>query len=513
MLSRSVAKKLILDTFISEVLELDDDDDIVIYIDQENVRSIDDLLILPPRYIDNISISSTDRTTRPMVYHSKSKLHVLQAWNHYLIDKHGLRFVDWTDTSIVNCDVFNEFCAAIYKAGGIDSIMTEPSPSLSNLKFSTPLSRHSYAKPSRQYPMTQKVSNVSRECDDYFGSYGVCPTPVTSSRHLRCSPPKNAAASREHASYTQPTPLQHRVSGTYFVPTSSTQLPDALSNTPPDIAPPILVVKFRPAAVLQDHGHHIVPIQHGTHDDTHVRNNSGIPHFVECLPVKNYCVSYKCDEFQDGIKSKATRFVPFVPHIPVNQMLNLTLPRPAQQLTYGPWIQRAELDPAIYVHDPDPGGPTAKFVADCMHDHSDDLQCLLHDGAITFCNETSDGDYDESRGGKPLSAGILKIMTGRFVCWLSVDLVVRVLQNPDQNSCRIALQNPDQASCQVCAYDWNCPDGENVQGIRSQIFNLLNTTIINTTRNFVKLWKMHWMNMHCCYYPYSWMIVRMIMSV
>ena len=145
MLSRSVAKKLILDTFISEVLELDDDDDIVIYIDQENVRSIDDLLILPPRYIDNISISSTDRTTRPMVYHSKSKLHVLQAWNHYLIDKHGLRFVDWTDTSIVNCDVFNEFCAAIYKAGGIDSIMTEPSPSMSNLKFSTPLSRHSYA--------------------------------------------------------------------------------------------------------------------------------------------------------------------------------------------------------------------------------------------------------------------------------------------------------------------------------------------------------------------------------
>ena len=143
MLTRSTAKKLILDTFISEVLELDDDDDIVLYIHQEKVRSIDDLLILPPRFIDNISISSSDGTSRPMAYHSKAKLHVIQAWNQYLLDKHDLRFVDWSNSSIVNDDEYNEFRVAIYQPVGLTSIKTEPSPSLMNPKFFTPSSKKS----------------------------------------------------------------------------------------------------------------------------------------------------------------------------------------------------------------------------------------------------------------------------------------------------------------------------------------------------------------------------------
>ena len=56
MLTCSVTKKLTLDNLITTVFNVEEDDNLALFLDQENTRSIDDIIVLSPEEIDNASI-------------------------------------------------------------------------------------------------------------------------------------------------------------------------------------------------------------------------------------------------------------------------------------------------------------------------------------------------------------------------------------------------------------------------------------------------------------------------
>ena len=94
-----------------------EDDDLALFLDQENTCSIDDIIVLSPQEIDNASIQLNSGGTRSLASHAKSKLRILQAWNTYLMAKNNVVFVDWTDSDLVNHNTHNEFHIGTYKPG------------------------------------------------------------------------------------------------------------------------------------------------------------------------------------------------------------------------------------------------------------------------------------------------------------------------------------------------------------------------------------------------------------
>ena len=74
MLTRSATKKLALDNLITTVFRVEEDDDLALFLDQENTRSIDDIIVLSPEEIDNASIWLNSGGTRFLASCAKSKL-------------------------------------------------------------------------------------------------------------------------------------------------------------------------------------------------------------------------------------------------------------------------------------------------------------------------------------------------------------------------------------------------------------------------------------------------------
>ena len=72
-------------------------------------------------------------------------------------------------------------------------------------------------------------------------------------------------------------------------------------------------------------------------------------------------------------------------------------------------MKLAELDPAIFVHDPDPGGKVYTVDSYCTPEPSCGTHGVWSDDMIVFLfGNVDDSTHDESQGGKALHLGSLE---------------------------------------------------------------------------------------------------------
>ena len=106
------AKKRFLDTLIDEILDLDKDDDLVTFIEQDKIRCLEDIFILSETDIDNTFLWFPNGDARPLKSTTKANLRVLKAWRRCFCalkssvdkfcEKHDTFIINWSDPSVVD---------------------------------------------------------------------------------------------------------------------------------------------------------------------------------------------------------------------------------------------------------------------------------------------------------------------------------------------------------------------------------------------------------------------------
>ena len=102
---------------IKTVLDTQDDDLLTTVLAQNKITRIHQILTMPSTAIDRLMYTETTNnieTEKPIPFYIAAVFHIIKAWNQHLISAHKLAKVDWTNTTIVNADAYDEFRVATY---------------------------------------------------------------------------------------------------------------------------------------------------------------------------------------------------------------------------------------------------------------------------------------------------------------------------------------------------------------------------------------------------------------
>ena len=113
------AQKKAFDHLLMNVIQLDQDDIIRKVLSTHGITTISQVLIMKSDSIDGLDYREQDGAAlQHTPAHVIAVLHILKAWNAYLLQTLQLKIVDWEDESYVNPEDYMEFCLNISQSRG-----------------------------------------------------------------------------------------------------------------------------------------------------------------------------------------------------------------------------------------------------------------------------------------------------------------------------------------------------------------------------------------------------------
>ena len=114
-----------------DIMDTEADDPIHNVFSSNSITMIPEILVMSRENINGLTYQADDGTTITPPSHVLAKLHILKAWNNYLLQENGLKVIDWDDTNLVNEDAYDEFRLSIYNPD--DVLNTTPPHRKSNI--------------------------------------------------------------------------------------------------------------------------------------------------------------------------------------------------------------------------------------------------------------------------------------------------------------------------------------------------------------------------------------------
>ena len=108
-----------------DIMDTEADDPIHNVFSSNSITMIPEILVMSRENINGLTYQADDGTTITPPSHVLAKLHILKAWNNYLLQENGLKVIDWDDTNLVNEDAYDEFRLSIYNP---DDVLNTPPP-------------------------------------------------------------------------------------------------------------------------------------------------------------------------------------------------------------------------------------------------------------------------------------------------------------------------------------------------------------------------------------------------
>ena len=110
-----MAHKKTMDKILSNVLGVEKTDLVVLALEQQGCQSVEDILSLQDRDIDNLHYLDPESNKKSnVVTMQRNLLKILKAWNYSLLVSEGRKKVDWDNPSYVNSEEFDEFRVTTY---------------------------------------------------------------------------------------------------------------------------------------------------------------------------------------------------------------------------------------------------------------------------------------------------------------------------------------------------------------------------------------------------------------
>ena len=130
------AQKKAFEHLLTNVIQLDKDDILRKVLTTYGITTISQVLIMKSDSIDGLDYHEKDSTvSKNTPAHVIAVLHILKAWNAYLLQTYQLKIVDWEDESYVNPEEYMEFCLNIFNpdmdTGSVIQSPSKPPPSSS----------------------------------------------------------------------------------------------------------------------------------------------------------------------------------------------------------------------------------------------------------------------------------------------------------------------------------------------------------------------------------------------
>ena len=97
----------------TEVMETETNDVLFIVFTANDVTMIHEILTMSKEAIDSLTYQNDNSNFVSPPPHVLTKLHILKAWNAYLLETNTLKIVDWNDKALVNVITFDKFRALI----------------------------------------------------------------------------------------------------------------------------------------------------------------------------------------------------------------------------------------------------------------------------------------------------------------------------------------------------------------------------------------------------------------
>ena len=131
MIKTRESQKKAFDHLLTNVIQLDKDDILRKVLSTHGITTISQVLIMKSDSIDGLDYREQDGAALEHTpAHVIAVLHILKAWNTYLVQTLQLKIVDWEDESYVNPGDYMEFCLNIFNPDmDTGSVIQSPSKS------------------------------------------------------------------------------------------------------------------------------------------------------------------------------------------------------------------------------------------------------------------------------------------------------------------------------------------------------------------------------------------------
>ena len=134
------ARRKTMDKVVTDVLGAKKTDLMVLALEQEGCQSMEDILSLQDKDIDNLHYLEPELNKRSNVVASQQNLlRILKAWNYSLLVSEDKRKIDWDDPSYVNSEAFDEFRVTTYDPDAPIRAIPQPGTSSKRLPSRVPL--------------------------------------------------------------------------------------------------------------------------------------------------------------------------------------------------------------------------------------------------------------------------------------------------------------------------------------------------------------------------------------
>ena len=97
-----------------EVMDTEEDDTIYNVFSANSITMIHEILTMSKDDINGLMFPSKDGLLVSPPPHVLAKLHILKAWNTYLLQEYELKIIDWDNQDMINEEAYNQFRASIY---------------------------------------------------------------------------------------------------------------------------------------------------------------------------------------------------------------------------------------------------------------------------------------------------------------------------------------------------------------------------------------------------------------
>ena len=112
--TRATARKRTMDYIFFDVLDLTANDNLIQAINDIGCRSIDDIISLQDREIDNMEYIDSNGGPHLVPASKRNLIKALKSWNFHLMIEHSLKKVDWDNKTYITLEFFDDFRVSSY---------------------------------------------------------------------------------------------------------------------------------------------------------------------------------------------------------------------------------------------------------------------------------------------------------------------------------------------------------------------------------------------------------------
>ena len=97
-------------------MDTEEDDLIYKIFSANSITMIHEILTMSKDDINGLTFTTKDGVQVSPPPHILAKLHILKAWNTYLLEEYNLKIIDWDNKAMINEEAYNQFRVSIYNA-------------------------------------------------------------------------------------------------------------------------------------------------------------------------------------------------------------------------------------------------------------------------------------------------------------------------------------------------------------------------------------------------------------